>query len=267
MEDKYSEDLKNIFLNLFCVINGLVVVNIAIYNKDTIIDEIKKVGLYIFDKGLYGFSWLQVKYNSHIHPTVDHICSKFGCGLELLGLHETEYKNKFHLDVLFKDDTRITIVKDKLVDIKVDTFNENDIDMFFLYRRNDKNGWECVIYDNKVDFMKIINEEVEFPKKSKTTFIYAKVDTWNKSVDFNINEPCNYCMAGNKLFTERFVRYLFETYNNTEVKPGSSYEVKLIDSSITEEILDNNKYLIIDRCGYRVVKKEGAYYSPSEESE
>ena len=113
----------------------------------------------------------------------------------------------------------------------------------------------------------LINGYVVFPEHSNVDFIGIRITLWNKIFDISPDIICKYCMVGNNIFTEKFVRYILENYQGHETRRNSSYNIHIIDNNVNEIIFESNKFLILEKNNYRLIKIQETYNSPSEESD
>lgn len=259
--EQYSENEYKLFYS-FIIINGIIVGGIAINNSLLILDTLCYLLYSFIDKLIYTKSYFDVKYDEYIKPIVYYVNNLINNNIT-----KDELKKTIQINIIFKDDTKIIINFDKIENIDLTSYIDNDIETIFLYKTNEDNNVSCIIYDSIDDLNELKNGSDEFPERSNVDFIGLRITLWNKIFDVSPDILNKYCMVGNDIFTEKFIRYILEHYHNHEIRRNSSYSIHLIDNNVNELIFENNKFLILEKNNYRLIKIQGTYNSPSEESD
>jgi hypothetical protein len=260
-EDRINEDM---LFDVFIIINGLIIGGIAIRNRLLISNILTSLLYSLIDKLIYIKSYFDVKYDVYVKPFIGYVSTII---YNNVSNNEEELKNPIQINIIFKDDTKIIINTDKLEDIDLSSYIESDIETVFFYKTNEHHNLNCIIYDNLHDLKQLINGDDIFPERSNIDFIGIRITLWNKVFDISPEIISKYCMVGNNIFTEKFIRYILENYKGHEIRRNSSYTIHIIDNDINELIFENNKFLILEKNNYRLIKIQGTYNSPSEESD
>ena len=266
--DKTEQQLKNesILFDVFIIMNGIIIGGIAINNRLIILDILNSLLYSFIDKLIYIKSYFDVKYDQYIKPVMGYVNNLIKIK-DIYNKKEEEVNKPIQINIIFKDDTKVIINSDNLENIDTSSYTENDIENIFVYKIDENKELNCIIYDNLYDLKQLINGYVVFPERSNIEFIGIRITLWNKVFDVPYDIICKYCMVGNNIFTENFVRYILEHYLGREIRRNSSYIIHIIDNNVNEQIFENNKFLIMEKNNYRLIKIQGTYNSPSEESD
>jgi len=268
--DKTEQQLKNeyILFDVFIIMNGIIIGGIAIHNRLLILDVLTSLLYSFIDKAIYTKSYIDVKYEQSIKPFMGYMNNLINNNnIFNKKEEELEKQKKIQINIIFNDDTTVIINSDNLDNIDLSSYIEDDVETIFVYKMNENNEINCIIYDNIDDLKQLIDGCVLFPERSNINFIGIRITLWNKVFDVPNDIICKYCMVGNNIFTENFVRYILEHYLGHEIRRNSSYIIHIIDNNVNEQIFENNKFLILEKDNYRLIKIQGTYNSPSEESD
>lgn len=260
-EDRINEDM---LFDVFIILNGVIIGGIAITNRLLILNMITYLLYSFIDKVIYIKSYIDVKYDVYVKPVIGYVSTIIDNNISN---NEEEIKKPIQINIIFKDDTKVIINSDKLENIDLSSYIENDVETIFVYKIDENKEINCIIYDNLDDFKQLINGDAVFPECSNISFMGIRITLWNKIFDISPEIISKYCMIGNNIFTEKFIRYILEHYKGHEIRRNTSYTIHIIDSNVNELIFENNKFLIMEKNNYRLIKIQGTYNSPSEESD
>jgi hypothetical protein len=266
-ELEYDYDIITVG-GLFSIINGIVVGGICWCNRTWIYNKCCGALYNIVDRTIYAKSWLEVKYNVYISPLVKRVSNMIAWD-DLLFIERHKRILPVRIELIFKDDTRVILERESVVNEDLFTYNVDEVDVVFVYKYDeDVNGWECAIYNDPLEFVDLLRGIRSFPVKSSLSFMSVCINIWNTSFEINISSPDNYIMVGNQVFDERFIRYMMERQHGENVMPGRNYSVDVMDSNVNEVCMGANQYMIVKTDEYDIinVKTNGEYNSPSEES-
>jgi hypothetical protein len=269
----YMEDYKNeqerinedMLFDVFIIMNGIIIGGIAINNRLIILDTLNSLLYSFIDKLIYIKSYFDVKYDQYIKPVMGYVNNLIK--IKDIYNKQEEVNKPIQINIIFKDDTTVIINSDNLENIDISSYTENDIENIFVYKIDENKELNCIIYDNLDDLKELINGYVVFPERSNIEFIGIRITLWNKIFDISPEIISKYCIVGNNIFTDTFIRYILEHYHGHEIRRNSSYTIHLIDNDVNELIFENNKFLILEKNNYRLIKIQGTYNSPSEESD
>lgn len=256
---------EDILFDIFIILNGIIIGGIAINNHLLILDILTSLLYSFIDKLIYTKSYFDIKYEKYIQPIIGYINNLINSD-DIYSKQEEVYK-PIQINIIFKDDTKILINSDKLENIDLSSYTENDVETIFIYKVDENKELNCIIYDSLDDLKQLIDGNVIFPERSNIEFIGIRITLWNKIFDISTEIISKYCMVGNNIFTDKFIRYILEHYKGHEIRRNTSYTIHIIDSNVNELIFENNKFLIVEKNNYRLIKIQGTYNSPSEESD
>ena len=256
---------EDVLFDVFIIINGLIIGGIAINNRLLILDILTSLLYSFIDNVIYTKSYFDVKYEQYIEPFIGYVNNLIHNND--LSNKQEEVKKPIQINIIFKDDTKVLINSDNLENIDISSYTDNDVETIFVYKINENKELNCIIYDNLDDLKQLTNGHIIFPECSNVSFMGIRITLWNKIFDISPEIIIKYCMVGNNIFTDKFIRYILEHYHGHEIRRNSSYTIHLIDNDVNELIFENNKFLILEKNNYRLIKLQGTYNSPSEESD
>jgi len=105
-------------------------------------------------------------------------------------------------------------------------------------------GLDDETYNDDVAINTVVKSSVKF---LSVMLQYKENETEKKEIEINI-DPSEY-IVGAKLFTSSWITEYIEN-NNLNQLPDNKYNILFIDNDINRQILDNEKYVILDTNNY-----------------
>ncbi len=239
---------------LFTVLNGFMMLYFLWNSWEQIKKFVYDFSVRVIGHSLYWVSVFEVKYIIYLKDYVDEF-KKHTDVLNTLLYPESELQVCVKMKIFFQDGTLVVLDEDDIsrFDVSMYMHQQDDIAVILVEKYTDDDcDICCAVYHDLTCVSDLIMGRCDYPDKSSAAFMSTSVNIDNSTFEVDLSTPINYCMVGNNILGEGFVRYILETQCSYVHKKGSVYNVYVMDNDINELMLYPTGFIRILKDGYEV---------------